>query len=84
MRLAPPLEDVYNRRVAATPGFAYSESLARQTFMWTSAALNQWLEGPSAFVPGTRMTFPGISDRSRRTAVIGVLRHAKALCANSG
>jgi cytochrome c len=41
---------------------------------WTYDALNDWLFKPSAYAPGTRMTFAGITSDKQRADVIAYLR----------
>jgi cytochrome c len=41
---------------------------------WTYDALNEWLYKPSAYAPGTRMTFAGITSDKQRADVIAYLR----------
>jgi cytochrome c len=41
---------------------------------WTFDALNHWLYKPSAYAPGTRMSFAGISSDKQRADVIAYLR----------
>ena len=41
---------------------------------WTYEDLDTWLTKPSAFVPGTKMTFAGITSPQERADVIAYLR----------
>ena len=41
---------------------------------WTYDELNEWLYKPSAYAPGTRMTFAGINNDKQRADVIAYLR----------
>ena len=41
---------------------------------WTFDALNHWLYKPSAYAPGTRMSFAGITSDKQRADVIAYLR----------
>jgi cytochrome c len=45
-----------------------------KTGPWTFDELNEWLHKPSAYVPGTRMAFAGISNDQQRADVIAYLR----------
>ncbi|HWD34521.1 MAG TPA: hypothetical protein VG840_00070, partial [Casimicrobiaceae bacterium] len=40
---------------------------------WDANTLDRWLANPSAFIPGTTMTFPGIRDVQARADVIAYL-----------
>ena len=55
-------------------GFDYSAALKSKTGPWTYDALNEWLHKPSAYAPGTRMSFAGIKNDQERADVIDYLR----------
>ena len=56
-------------------GFNYSDALEKfKGQPWTYEALNEWLFKPSAYAPGTRMTFAGIPSVKDRADVIAYLR----------
>jgi len=73
-KIGPNLRGVYGRKVASLPGFAYTDALKSQTFVWDSEHLNTWLTRPSAVAPGTAMAFAGISSEADRRAIIAYLR----------
>jgi cytochrome c len=56
------------------PGFNYTAGMKAKTGPWTFAELNEWLYKPAAYVPGTRMIFPGIPNAQTRANVIDYLR----------
>jgi cytochrome c len=49
-----------------------------KTGPWTFDELNEWLHNPAAYVPGTRMSFAGISNDQQRADVIDYLRSLSA------
>ena len=56
-------------------GFNYSPAMQKYKGQpWTFDALNQWLYKPSAYAPGTRMSFAGITNDKQRADVIDYLR----------
>lgn len=56
-------------------GFNYSPALEKfKGQAWTYDALNHWLDKPSEYAPGTRMTYAGISNAQQRADVIAYLR----------
>ena len=59
-------------------GFNYSTALKSKQGAWNFAALDEWLKKPSAYAPGTRMTFVGIKDPKERADVIDYLRTLSA------
>jgi cytochrome c len=76
--LGPNLYGVVGGPKAHMEGYAYSAGLKGKGGTWTLAELNQWLTKPSAFVPGTKMTFAGIKDASQRADVIAYLNSLAA------
>ena len=71
--VGPNLYGVVGRPVASVAGFNYSAALKTKGGTWTFDALNLWLAKPAADVPGTMMTFAGISCEKQRADVIDYL-----------
>jgi cytochrome c len=55
-------------------GFAFSSALSGHGGNWTYENLDVWLKSPSAFAPGTKMTFAGLSKPEDRANVIAYLK----------
>ncbi|MCK8786803.1 cytochrome c family protein [Roseomonas sp. NAR14] len=55
-------------------GFNYSAALKGKPGPWDDNMLNEWLHKPSAYAPGTRMAFAGISNHQQRANVIAFIR----------
>ena len=55
-------------------GYEYSTALKGKQGNWDFAAMNEWLKKPSAYAPGTKMSYAGISDPKKRADVIDYLR----------
>ncbi len=72
----PNLYGVVGVKAASKAGFNYSDALKAKGLTWDPATLDQWLAGPQAFVPGTKMSFPGLKDATDRRDVIGYLKVA--------
>ena len=72
-KIGPDLYGVVGRPVASVAGFSYSAPLKAKGGKWDFEALNKWLTKPSADVPGTAMTFAGISNEKQRADVIAYL-----------
>jgi cytochrome c len=72
-KIGPDLYGVVGRPVASVSGFNYSAPLKAKGGTWTFDALNTWLTNPRADVPGTAMTFAGISSEHQRADVIAYL-----------
>ena len=72
-KIGPDLYGVVGRKVASQPDFDYSPQLKAKGGTWTFDALDKWLTNPRADVPGTLMTFAGISNEKQRADVIAYL-----------
>lgn len=72
----PSLKGVVGRKVAGSPGYAYSKALTAKGGAWTDGQLDAYLAGPAAFAPGTKM-FNKVADPKARTAIIGYLKTQK-------
>jgi len=59
-------------------GFNYSSGMKTKEGPWTFDELSTWLTKPSAYVPGTRMAFAGISNPKTRADVIAYLNSLSA------
>ena len=74
----PNLYGVFGRKAAAKADFSYSDALKAKGLTWGAATLDHWLSGPQAFVPGTKMSFPGLKDPTDRRDVIAYLKVASS------
>jgi cytochrome c2 len=53
--IGPNLWGVVGRRVASTPGYAYSDALKRVGGTWTPERVRDFVSSPETFAPGSRM-----------------------------
>ncbi|MGH6855330.1 MAG: c-type cytochrome [Aestuariivirga sp.] len=73
-KVGPNLWDVVGRPPAAAPGFAYSDAMkAKASETWTYEALNDFIKGPKAAMPGTKMTFGGLKKDTARADLLAYL-----------
>ena len=80
-RTGPRHEGVVGRRVASVPGFNYSPAMRKAGaagMVWDEATLDKFLENPTKFIPGTRMTYAGIKNAQERADLIAYLKKAGA------
>ena len=71
----PSLADIWDRQAGTVAGFPrYSPALKSADIIWSYESLNAWLANPRAFIPKTRMTFPGIDDAKTRADIIAYLQ----------
>jgi cytochrome c len=67
---------LFGRKAGSIAGYPYSAAMRSSGITWSEGTLNQFLSGPQAFVPGTRMTFTGLPDEQDRADVIAFLKEA--------
>lgn len=73
-RVGPTLYGVVDRRAGTVPGYNYSKANKESGAIWTEDKLFRYLEDPQAFIPGTKMAFPGLKVAQERADVIAYLR----------
>lgn len=69
----PNLHGVFGKKSASNPDFKYSDALMAAGWVWDADKLNHWLEKPQTFLPGTKMSFAGLSDAKDRIDLIAWL-----------
>lgn len=72
--LGPNLFGVVGRKAALLPSFPYSEPLRNAHIVWSEDMLKKWVAGPQKVVPGTRMSFVGLSNPEDVRNVVAYLR----------
>ncbi|MEH2520904.1 cytochrome c [Bradyrhizobium sp. AZCC 1610] len=72
-RVGPNLWGIVGRRRASEDGFNYSTAMKDKGGKWTFEELDKFLTDPRGYVPGTSMTFAGISRASERADVVDYL-----------
>ena len=71
--VGPNLWGIVGRPKASEAGFNYSAALKAKGGNWTIDDLNQFINNPRGYVPGTNMTFAGIPRGKERADVITYL-----------
>ena len=69
----PHLNGIVDAPQGRADGYAYSASFAELAGTWTVEELNGFLEAPASWVPGTKMTYRGLSDVEDRANIIAFL-----------
>lgn len=77
MGVGPSLAGVYGTKSGEIPGYAFSDAMKAANLTWDDATLDKYLAAPMKVVPGTKMTFAGLSDPADRKAVIEYLKTLK-------
>jgi cytochrome c len=78
--IGPSLYGVVGRPAASLPTYSYSPAMKQSQIVWTEENIASFLSSPGARVPGTKMTFVGISEADRRDDLVAYLKtlHAPA------
>jgi len=79
--VGPHLDGLFGRQAGVIDGFKYSSAmkkLGEEGLVWNEFTLDQYLKKPRAYVPGTRMSFRGMSKDIERTHIIAYLKNLSA------
>lgn len=71
--VGPYLYALVGRDIGAAEGFSYSDALAGMSDAWTPENLSGFLENPSDWAPGTKMSYRGMRDVEDRANLIKYL-----------
>ena len=72
-KIGPDLFGVVGRKRASVANFSYSDAMKKKVGSWTHNDLNQFLTKPKGFIPGTKMSFAGLTREQDRANVIDYL-----------
>jgi len=76
-KVGPHLIGVIDRAAAMVEGYKYSKAMkakSEEGLMWTEENLDAYLLKPKAFVPKTKMAFPGLKKPDDRVNVIAYIK----------
>ena len=76
-KIGPSLFGIVGRKSATLDNFNYSEAMKKFDHVWDEENLDKYLADPRGTVPGTKMIFPGIKDKTERDDVIAYLETLK-------
>ena len=76
-RVGPNLFGVVGRARGSEAGFNYSAAMKGKGGSWTLDDLNHFVQSPKGFVPGTAMSFAGITKDSERGDILAYLKTLK-------
>ena len=68
--VGPNLWNTVGNKHGHMPGFAYSAALTGKAGPWQYDELSEWLKKPSAYAPGTKMSYAGLADPKKRADII--------------
>ncbi|MDE2465469.1 MAG: cytochrome c family protein [Alphaproteobacteria bacterium] len=74
-KIGPNLYDILgNKRGVDRNGYDFSAAMKAKGGTWTYAELFRFLRDPQEYIPGTKMTFPGLPNPQDRLDVIKFIR----------
>ena len=73
-KIGPSLHGVVGRKAGSIAGFTSSDANKNSGITWSPEKLFQYLEAPQRVVPGTKMTYTGLTDPQKRADVIAYLK----------
>ena len=76
-KVGPSLFGIVGRKSATVENFNYSEAMKKFDHTWDEGTLDEYLADPRGTVPGTKMIFPGIKEKTERDDVIAYLETLK-------
>ena len=76
--VGPNLYNTVGNKHGHMEGYAYSAALKGKEGPWNYNELYEWLKKPSAYAPGTKMSYAGLADPQKRADIILYLRSLAA------
>jgi cytochrome c len=76
-RVGPSMAGIVGRKAGYIDSYSYSDAMRSSGLTWDAATLDAYLANPRGKVPGTKMTFPGLSSAKDRTDLIAYLSMLK-------
>ena len=71
--LGPPLWGVIGRKAGSVSGYPYSTAMQAAGFVWTADRLRAYLPAPRDYLPGVKMSYPGLKNPKQLEDLIAYL-----------
>ena len=75
-KVGPNLYGIFGRTAGTVEKFRYSKAMKASGIVWDDETLDKFLTKPRAFVPKTKMAFPGLKNEDDRADLIAYLKQA--------
>ena len=76
-KVGPSLFGIVGRRTGEPSAFPYSPANQASNLIWDVGTLDMYIQAPHAIVPGTRMSYGGLKDDTKRDNLIAYLTTLK-------
>lgn len=73
-KVGPNLHGIVGRRSGQAEGYSYTDANKNKGVIWNSMTLDEYLQDPKKYIPGTKMLFAGIKKKDERDDLIAYLR----------
>jgi cytochrome c len=77
-KVGPNLNGVFGRTAGTSPGFKYTEAMAKSGIAWTPGTMDTFLKQPGAMIPGNGMAFAGVLNDADRASLVFYLQSSSA------
>jgi len=72
--VGPEQNGLIGRHSASVPGYNYSEAMKASGLVWDEATFKDYIKDPKAKVPGTKMSFAGLTKQSEIDNITAYLK----------
>ncbi len=73
-KVGPSLAGVMGGQAGGVEGYKYSKAMANSEVTWDDASMDAFMTKPKKFLPGTKMSFPGLKKEADRADLIAYLK----------
>ena len=71
--VGPNLFGLVGRKSGTVEGFIYSKANSESGIVWSAEILDEYLENPKKYMPGTKMAFAGLKKAQDRADIIAYI-----------
>ena len=75
-KVGPHLVKIFGRKAAVIEDFKYSDALKNSNIIWNEESLKAYIANPKKYVPGTKMSFPGLKKENQVLDLLEYLKEA--------
>lgn len=72
--VGPKLNGLIGRPAGSIEGFDYSSANKKSGIVWDEATFREYIKGPKAKIPGTKMDFPGLKTDREIDDIVAFLK----------
>lgn len=73
-KVGPTMFGVWGREAGAVEGYKYSKAMGEAGYAWDEEHLSGFLASPKKYLPGTKMSFPGLKKPEQISDLLAYLK----------